>query len=104
MPEPGAANSPPINKAAAVGDEKRPGHTGSARRPATSVTAVAAGGLDGQTLYAAARDEKLYARPLGEGGAWREIGGAVGVVALAILGDTSLYALDGQSRIWLLDL
>ena len=102
MPKPAAATSPPTN--AAAGDERRPGQSGSARRPATSLTAVAAGGLDGGTLYAACLDDRLYARPLAGGGAWREIGGAVGVVALSILGDSSLYALDGQSRIWLLDL
>jgi hypothetical protein len=32
------------------------------------------------------------------------VGGAVGVVAMATLGSTSLYALDEASRIWVLDL
>ena len=102
MAEPGTATSPPPSKAA--GGDTRAGQSGSARRPATSLTGVAAGGLDGGTLYAACLDDRLYARPLGDGGAWKQIGGAVGVVALAILGESSLYALDDQSRIWVMDL
>ena len=81
------------------------GGSGSARRPATPITALAAGGLDGGTLFAACRNDQLYARPLGDrDAAWKAIGGAVGVVAMATLDDTSLYALDEGSRIWLLDL
>ncbi len=81
------------------------GQSVSARRPATPITALAAGGLDSGTLFAACRDDRLYTRPLGDrGGAWQVVGSAVEVVAMATLGDTSLYALDGASRIWLMDL
>jgi hypothetical protein len=105
MPEPDAPTSPPTQKVGGRSSGQSVGQSVSARRPATPITALAAGGLDGGTLFAACRDDHLYTRPLGDrGGAWQAVGGAVEVVAMATLGDTSLYALDGGSRIWLMDL
>jgi hypothetical protein len=107
MPGPGAPTSPPTQKLGEKLIGQSQGQSASSRRPTTSLTALAAGGLGGGTLYAACLDDQLYARALGaegEGADWELMGGAVGVVAMATLGDKSLYALDGTSRIWLRDL
>ena len=104
MTQPGAPSSPATQKDGR-GRAGAQGGSGSSRRPATPITALAAGGMDGGTLFAACRNDQLYARTLGDrDAAWKAIGGAVGVVAMATLDDTSLYALDEGSRIWLLDL
>lgn len=105
MGEPDAPASPPTQKVSGRGNSQSVGQSVSARRPATPITALAAGGLDGGTLFAACRDNQLYTRAIREdGGGWQMVGGAVGVVAMATLGSSSLYALDEASRIWVLDL
>lgn len=105
MAEPDAPTSPPTQKVGGRSSGQGAGQSTSARRPATPMAALAAGGMDGGMLFAACRDDQLYTRSLGDkGGAWTAVGSAVGVVAMATLGDTSLYALDGASRIWLMDL